>query len=327
VHSGEKSRATPRAQVAPLGNRARRVAVPPTVRRGRIVWTYAVALTGMHALALLAFVPWLFSWTGLVAFIVGILVCGETIILGYHRLLAHNSFAVPKWLEYTMAVFNMCSLQDTPVRWVTAHRAHHKYSDRENDPHTPLAGWAWGHALWLMFPNSATRNPIAYRAFAHDLLADPVYRLLERYPWLQGAIWLAHVYLYFAFGFALGWIETGTLAGGLQLGSSVVVWGVVLRTIATWHITWSVNSFVHLYGYRSYPTRDNSRNNWILAIIASGEGWHHNHHHDPASASNQHKWWELDPSFAVVWIWERIGLARNVIRPRCRRHAERKAAA
>jgi len=327
VTSGNKTRSIARAEFGLAPNRALRVPKPSTIGRGRIIWTYAAALVLMHALGFLALVPWLFSWTGVAALILGILVCGETIILGYHRLLAHNSFAVPKWLEYTMAVFNMCSLHDTPVRWVTAHRMHHKYSDHQNDPHTPLAGWAWGHALWLLFPNSGTRNPIAYRAFAHDLLQDPFYRLLERYPWLQGVIWLAQVYLYFGFGFLLGWAIDGTAMAGVQLGASLVVWGVILRTIATWHITWSVNSFVHLYGYRTYNTRDNSRNNWILAIVASGEGWHHNHHHDPASASNQHKWWELDASFAVLWCWEKIGLAKNVIRPRCRRQAARAAAA
>jgi stearoyl-CoA desaturase (delta-9 desaturase) len=101
------------------------------------------------------------------------------------------------------------------------------------------------------------------------------------------------------------------------------VWGVILRTVVVWHITWSINSLTHLFGYRSYATRENSRNNWLLGFIASGEGWHNNHHHDSASASNQHRWWEFDLTFYVICGLEKLGLATKVIRPRARRHAGR----
>jgi fatty-acid desaturase len=109
----------------------------------------------------------------------------------------------------------------------------------------------------------------------------------------------------------------------LQLGLSFLVWGVALRTVATWHTTWGVNSLVHRHGYKNYDTPDDSRNSWVASIFASGEGWHNNHHHDQASASNRHKWWELDLSFGVVWCLERLGLATNVIRPRHERKAAR----
>jgi stearoyl-CoA desaturase (delta-9 desaturase) len=101
------------------------------------------------------------------------------------------------------------------------------------------------------------------------------------------------------------------------------VWGVILRTVVVWHITWSINSLTHVWGYRTYATRENSRNNWLLGFIASGEGWHNNHHHDSASASNQHRWWEFDLTYYVICALEKAGLATKVLRPRALRHAAR----
>jgi len=294
----------------------------PATARG-FQWPYAISFSAVHLLALLALFPYFFSWWGVGAFIFGFYLFGFAIILGYHRLLAHNSFAVPKWLERFMAILAICSMQDTPVRWVTAHRMHHKYSDEQQDPHTPHAGWFWGHVGWLCVRNSATRGSFPYGAYAHDLLKDPFYRRLEQSFMLVFVIFIAQVYLYLGVGFAIGWFATGTFAGAIQMALSVLVWGVALRTVATWHTTWGVNSLVHRYGYKNYDTPDDSRNSWIASIFASGEGWHNNHHHDQASASNRHKWWELDLSFAVVWCLERAGLATNVVRPRVERHAAR----
>src|SRR5687768_16288014 len=97
---------------------------------------------------------------------------------------------------------------------------------------------------------------------------------------------------------------TGTLLGGVQLGLSWLIWGCIARTVAAWHISWSVNSLTHVIGYKSYETGDNSRNNWLVALVGNGEGLHNNHHADPASASVRHRWWELDPIFAVIVILE-----------------------
>ena len=97
---------------------------------------------------------------------------------------------------------------------------------------------------------------------------------------------------------------------------SWLVWGVYVRTVLVWHITWSVNSLTHLFGYRTYATGEDSRNNWFVGLVAMGEGWHNNHHHDPASASVQHRWWEIDPTYYVILLLEKLGLASDVIRPR-----------
>ncbi len=311
------------AGIARLTKPAHAVATPLTVDRGTVLWRYAISLAVMHGLAVIVVLPWLFSWAGVIAFVLGIPLFSLGIGLGYHRLLTHNSLAVPKWLERGFVVLATCNMQDTPIKWVTAHRHHHKFSDRQADTHTPRASFLWSHIGWLFHPNAATRGPFAYQAYARDLLKDPFYRRLERDWRLPVAIFLAHAALFFLVGFAAGLLESGTAMDGVQFGLSLVAWGVVLRTVVVWHLTWSINSVTHMFGYRSYATRDHSRYNWLLGVVASGEGWHNNHHFDQASASNQHRWWEIDLTYYVIWLLERLGLATAVIRPRARRHAAR----
>jgi stearoyl-CoA desaturase (delta-9 desaturase) len=139
--------APPQAVVPPA---ERRLDLPEAVQPVRIYWEYAIPLTLVHILSLLAFVPWLFSWAGLVAAIVTHFVFGVLgITVGYHRLLTHQGFTCPKWLEHTLAIFGIFTLQDSPARWVAIHRMHHKESDHQPDPHSPLAGFFWGHMGWL----------------------------------------------------------------------------------------------------------------------------------------------------------------------------------
>jgi stearoyl-CoA desaturase (delta-9 desaturase) len=302
-----------------------RLSVPDTVQRGNIVWTYAITIGLVHLLALAAVVPWLFSWSGLIVAIVGVHVFGQAINLCYHRLLTHRSARVPKWLERTFVVGALCCLQDTPAKWVATHRFHHNHSDEVDDPHSPLVRFLWAHVGWLMVQNTATNTIDTYRRYARDVLEDPFYMALEKRPiWIW--IWLAHAIAFFAVGLAIGW-SSGTLADGVQFGLSLLVWGVFVRTVLVWHITWSVNSLTHLFGYSNYDTSDHSRNNWFVAILTVGEGWHNNHHHDPASASNHHRWWEFDVTYWQISALEKLGLATHVVRPRHVRHAARAARA
>jgi stearoyl-CoA desaturase (delta-9 desaturase) len=299
--------------------------VPDTVMRGQIVWPYAITIGLMHVFALAAVLPWVFSWTGVIAMIVGVHVFGQSINLCYHRLLTHHSAKVPKWLEHTFVVMALCCLQDAPGKWVATHRFHHNHSDEQDDPHTPMVKFLWAHMGWLMVRNRATSSLDMYRKYARDVLEDPFYLALEKRP-IWAWIYLAHAVLYFLVGLAIGWWQGGAMMG-VQFGTSLLVWGVIVRTIAVWHITWSVNSLTHLFGYSNYATDDHSRNNWLVAILTVGEGWHNNHHHDPASASNQHRWWEIDVTYMQIRVLEMLGLATNVIRPRHLRHAERDAKA
>ena len=113
-----------------------------------------------------------------------------------------------------------------------------------------------------------------------------------------------------------GWLMTWEWLGALQLGLSWLVWGVVLRTVLVWHITWSVNSVTHLWGYRTFDTADDSRNNWLVGLVSNGEGWHNNHHADPRCAAHGLRWWELDVSYLTIRALTLVGLATSVVLPR-----------
>ena len=177
---------------------------PPALQRGGLIWEYVIAFSIYHVVALLAVIPWLFSWTGLITALVGIYIFGTLgINVCYHRLLTHRSFACPRWLEHTLAFLGVCSLQDTPARWVGVHRMHHQHSDEETDPHSPLAGFFWGHMGWLLTPNRELQRWDLYERYSRDLLRDRFYRGLERrqlWVWLNLGQWL----LFYVVGFGGG---------------------------------------------------------------------------------------------------------------------------
>jgi stearoyl-CoA desaturase (delta-9 desaturase) len=284
-------------------------------------WEYLVPIASVHLLACLVVVPWCFSWSGVILAAIGTNFFGTLgINLCYHRLLSHRSLVVPRWLERTLVTIALCSLEDTPCRWVANHRLHHRHSDEQPDPHSPRDGVLWAHMGWLFSWVPQRRSWAFFEQYARDLLADGYYRWLERNPFAILVIYVAHAAVFASAGLLVGrW--TG---GGMQLAASWLVWGVFLRTVLVWHITWSVNSLTHLFGYRSYATDEDSRNNWFVAVVAMGEGWHNNHHHDPASASVQHRWWEVDVTYYLIVLLQRLGLASEVILPR---HVRRRKAA
>jgi len=305
--------APPQAVLPPA---ERRLDLPEAVQPVRIYWEYAIPLTLVHLLSLLAFVPWLFSWTGLVAAIVTHFVFGVLgITVGYHRLLTHQGFTCPKWLEHTLAIFGIFTLQDSPARWVAIHRMHHKESDHQPDPHSPLAGFFWGHMGWLYVGSRDHENIYCFERYVRDLFRDPFYfRLEKNLTWF--VIYVVHALAFAAIGGIIGWSTGGTAVEAGRMALSMLVWGVFVRTVFGLHHTWAVNSASHLWGYRNYETSDNSRNNWIVSLLAHGEGWHNNHHADQRSAAHGHRWWEFDISWWVIRGLEAVGLAKNVVRPR-----------
>ena len=299
--------------------------LPASVQKDKILWPYFIGITGFHALALLAFVPWLFSWTGVALAIAGLYVFGTLgINLCYHRLLTHKGFALPKWLEHTFAVLGVCCLQDTPARWVAVHRLHHQHSDEQDDPHSPLVSFLWGHCGWLLVTNQELQRLSMYERYSRDILRDRFYLGMERngmWMWINMAHWL----VFFLAGLAIGWLVDGSYAAGVQFGLSLLVWGVFVRTVLVWHITWSVNSVTHLWGYRNYETDERSRNNVFVGLVSNGEGWHNNHHADPRSAAHGHRWWEFDVTYLTIQFLSLLGLARDVVKPNPRiaaRHNE-----
>ncbi len=303
----------------------RKLPLPKSVHR-QVLWIYAIPIPTVHLLACLAFIPYYFTWTGLIVAIIGIHVFGDLgINLCYHRLLAHRSFKTSRWFERFLVLFALCSLEDTPAKWVATHRIHHKESDEEDDPHSPFVNFFWSHMGWLFVYNSGTRSISAFQRFARDILDDGFYMALEKSP-IAPLIYLLHALLYFVIGLAIGWAYGG-YSEGLRLGSSLLVWGVFVRTVAVWHITWSVNSLTHLFGYRLNETTDGSRNNWFVAALSAGEGWHNNHHYDQSSASVQLRWWEIDLTYYTILTFRALGLAWDVIPPRHKRQAARNTTA
>jgi fatty-acid desaturase len=292
-----------------------RLPLPAAVDRRRVVWSYAATVGLYHLVALLAVLPWLFSWTGVALVFIGIYVFGGLgINLCYHRLLTHRGLTCPKWLEYSFATLGVCSMQDTPARWVAVHRRHHEHADRQEDPHSPLVNFLWGHVGWMLVVNGDLARLRIYDRYAKDILRDPFYRRMERgllYPIIILASWA----IFFLGGVAAGLLGGDGPAAALQFGASLLVWGVFVRAVAVWHITWLVNSAAHLWGYRTYETGEDSRNNWFVAILTSGEGWHNNHHADPRSAQHGHRKREVDLIFAFIRALEAVGLAWDVSRP------------
>lgn len=293
-----------------------RLSVPEPALPVKIAWGYLISITSIHLLSLLAFNSWYFSWTGVALVPIGIFIYGLLgITLGYHRLLTHQGLVVPKWLERTFATFGVLSLEDTPARWVAIHRMHHKHSDERDDPHTPLVNFFWSHVGWLLIEHREHSTVLFYEKYARDILRDRYYLWLERkLAWFW--VYAVHVVAYYVVGFVAGWLMTGDVMQSVQFGSSIVVWGVFVRTVVVWNGSWTVNSLTHVFGYRNYETKDKSKNFWPVAIWAHGEGWHNNHHADQRSAVHGHKWWEFDPTYNVIRVLMMLGLAKEVILPR-----------
>jgi stearoyl-CoA desaturase (delta-9 desaturase) len=293
----------------------KRLPYPIMVDPRRLVWVHAAWVIAYHALALLAFVPWFFSWTGVIVGLVSAFAFSLFgIAIGYHRLLTHRGFTCPKWLEHYFAIMGLCCLQDTPARWVAQHRWHHQHADHQPDPHSPLVTAFWAHMGWAITENKELSNLGVYDRYARDILRDRFYLWIEcRQGQLK--VVLASWLIYFAAGFVPGLLLGWPLAEAAQFGLSLLVWGVFVRTVITWHQTWSVNSITHLWGYRSYATDDDSRNNFWVAILTHGEGWHNNHHADPRSVNQWHRWWEIDVAYLTIRLFAMLGLAHNLCEP------------
>lgn len=304
-------------EVAPDASRLPRwLRLPGGVTWRRVRWPVTITILLMHIAALLALFPSLFSWTGLILSIAGVYVFGTLgINICYHRLLTHRSFKTPRWFERFLALLAMCCLEGSPISWVANHRMHHQHSDDEPDPHSPLVAFLWSHVGWMLVENRDVDSFHNYARYARDLCKDRFYfAFTRRQRWLL--VYAAHVLLFFLAGFAVGAAWGGTAESGLWLGLSWVVWGVFVRTILVWHITWSVNSLTHMFGYRNYETGENSRNNWIVGLLAFGEGWHNNHHADQRSAAHGHRWWEFDMTYLTIIAFKHLGLATSIVKPR-----------
>jgi fatty-acid desaturase len=282
-------------------------------QRRKIAWRYTLVLIGVHLGAAFAFVPWFFSWTGVILAVIGLHLFGIIgITVCYHRLLTHRAFACPKWIEHTLAIIGLLGMQDAPARWVAVHRLHHQHADEARDPHSPAESFWWSHIGWMLVAHPELTRYGIYERYAKDILRDRFYVFMERQiGWIMLASWLA---FYFG-GFLVVLATGGTLIEAVQFGASLLVWGVFVRVVASWHVAWSINSVTHRFGYRNYETDEDSRNNLVVGLLSGGEGWHNNHHADPRAARFGHRWFELDAGYRVIRLLELCGLAWNVIAP------------
>jgi fatty-acid desaturase len=254
-------------------------------------WTIFSFMLVFHLAAIAAL--FFFSWQVLVLLVaLHVVAINVGIGMGYHRLLTHRGYKTPKWLEHVLAVCATLSLEGGPLVWVATHRVHHQITDRPGDPHTPREGGWWSHAGWVIHGAGADKEPALLARYVPDLTKYPFYIWLNRYHWLPLVV----------LAFAL-------LAIG---GWPWVLWGIFLRVTLGLHATWLVNSATHMWGSRRFATRDDSRNNWWVALLTGGEGWHNNHHAHPVSARHGLSWYEFDLNYYGIWLLGKLGLAKNI---------------
>lgn len=253
-------------------------------------WSVIIYMTSIHLIALLAFLPSNFSWgaVGITAFLYWLTACiGVT--LGYHRLVSHRSFETPKWLEYFLVFCGTLACEGGPISWVGLHRIHHKYSDHEGYSHDSNKGFWWSHMGWMFVKNPANNDVPKY---TKDIQNDPFYVFCEKY----------FIPIQVVLGLLLFWWG----------GWSFVVWGIFLRLVLVFHVTWFVNSATHKFGYKSHESNDHSRNCWWVALLTFGEGWHNNHHAFQYSARHGLQWWEIDLTWMTIKLLAFFGLAKNI---------------
>jgi fatty-acid desaturase len=216
--------------------------------------------------------------------------------MGYHRMLTHGSFQTYPAIRYFLCLLAIWAGQDGPIAWAAIHRKHHRHADDpKHDPHSPSPSFWHGYVGWTAGNEGLLRNRVFYQKWTGDLLKDPVLRFMDRFD--LGLLLLCPLFLY-----ALG-------------GWNYVLWGFVIRIVAGFHIFWMLNTCSHLFGARPWKIKDNSRNNPLFGVLVFGEGWHNNHHYAPRSAQHGFKWWQIDMTWYVIWLFEKMGLVWNVVRP------------
>lgn len=260
-------------------------------QRSHLNWSTLAVVVLFHVGAVAAL--FMFSWKVLFAsvFLYWITI-GFGISLGYHRLHTHRSYKTPLWIEYFFAVCGTLTLEGGPIFWVATHRIHHQKSDQPGDPHSPNDGAFWSHVGWILFGEVNHNNTRLMSKYAPDLAKRKFYVWLNNYHWAPILVLAAILY-------AIG-------------GAPLFFWGIFLRVTVGLHATWLVNSAAHMFGYRRFETRDDSRNTWWVALLSFGEGWHNNHHAHPTSARHGLAWYEIDLSWMTLRLMQFFGLASNI---------------
>jgi stearoyl-CoA desaturase (Delta-9 desaturase) len=256
-------------------------------------------------LAIVAAVPiawggWL-GWRDVVIAVVMYAITGHGITVGFHRFFTHKSFKPNRALKVALAIAGSMAIQGPVIRWVADHRKHHKFSDRDGDPHSPwrygetipalMKGLFFAHMGWLFDAEQTSQ-----RQYAPDLLKDhDIVRVSRAFPWLV------------AVSLSLPLVVGGIWSMSWQGAATAFFWGSLVRVGLLHHVTWSINSICHAVGQRPFKSRDKSGNVWWLAIPSMGESWHNLHHSDPTCARHGVLWGQIDTSARIIWAMEKLG--------------------
>ena len=255
----------------------------------RIRWVDNIPFWGVHIVAVVGVAMLGFSWTGLWLALASYAIRMFGITAGYHRYFSHRTFRAGRVVQMFFALLGLASTQKGPLWWAAHHRHHHRFSDQPEDVHSPRQrGFWWSHMFWIL----VERHNRADLTQVKDLTRYPELRFVDRH-----AVWFT-----VAFSVALYLIG----------GSHALIWGYFVSTVLLWHGTFTINSLTHVWGKRRYATTDDSRNNFWLALLTLGEGWHNNHHYYQRSTRQGFYWWEIDVSFYVLKVMEALRLVRDV---------------
>ena len=259
----------------------------------KINWTVLLFISVIHILAIPALFS--FSWENFaVLMVLNFATNCIGVTFGMHRLFSHRTFKMPKPFEWITGLFATLSLQGTIADWVGHHRMHHASSDTEKDPHDANRGFFYCHMGWLFLNNPMFDDPKKIRSFARDIYRDPVLAFMSTSAFMITAQVILGGIL-----FAVGGIE-------------YVIWGIFARLVVCYHSCWLVNSAAHYWGYKNFDSGDRSTNNWWVALLSWGEGWHNNHHAYGDSVRAGYKFWELDITYMVIRLLKFLGIAYDL---------------
>jgi len=269
-------------------------------------WVTTFFMLAFHVGALAAF--FFFSWKALiVAFVLFYIGGSFGIGMGYHRLLTHRGYKTYKWVEYLLTLCATLALEGGPFFWVGTHRVHHQNTDVEGDPHSPLDGGFWAHMGWILSGRTLHNHADELLPYVPDLRKDKFHIWISKWHWLP--------------------ITTLGIVLLLVGGWPYVFWGIFFRTVVGLHVTWLVNSATHMWGRQRFLTGDKSTNNFWIALLTFGEGWHNNHHAHPQSARHGLAWYEFDLNWYGISVLRWLHLAWDVKTPRLPEFGRASAAA
>jgi stearoyl-CoA desaturase (delta-9 desaturase) len=275
--------------------------LPPGGSHKEVDWLRIIPLIFLHVGCLAVF--WVgVSWTAVLISLALYLIRMFAITGFYHRYFSHKTFKTNRAWQFVFGVMGNASVQRGPLWWAAHHRHHHRYTDLEQDVHSPSRhGFWWSHIGWMTSKaNFATKT-----SYVKDWMTYPELRWLNRFDTVIPIALAAGLYL---FGAVLEKMAPQLGTNGWQM----VVWGFFISTVVLLHGTCTINSFDHMYGTRRYKTPDTSRNNALLSLITLGEGWHNNHHHYAVTVRQGFYWWEIDITYYLLVLMSWLGIVRDL---------------